>query len=83
MRNKQILEMMNEIGEKMTKQTAKIKEWKVEHLYDNYYTLVGKIYDHPRFKKVSENDQQTSALVSIDFKNKTAETKNTIYILEN
>lgn len=66
------------------KQKAKIKEWRVEHLYETNYVLVGKIIDHPRLTHfTAEEEQMTSGLISIDFKNNTAETLNTIYTLEN
>jgi hypothetical protein len=80
-RNKQILEMMKEI--KMSKQTATIKNWRVEKWpFGKSYVLTGTVSNHPMQHRMETDTQHTSALISIDFKNKTAETLNTIYTLE-
>lgn len=81
MRNKQILEMMKDI--KMSKPTATIKNWKIEKwMFGNSYVLIGSVSKHPNQSRMETDTQHTSELLSIDFKNKTAETLNTIYTLE-
>jgi hypothetical protein len=78
MRNKEILEMSSP-----TKQTATIKNWKVEKWpFGKAYVLTGTVSKHPMQDRMKTDTQHTSELVSIDFKNKTAETLNTIYTLE-
>lgn len=69
------------IGEKM-KQKAKIDNWGVREWGLGYsYVLIGTISDHPGQERMKSNDHCTSELVSIDFKNRTAETLNTMYEL--
>lgn len=64
------------------KQKAKIDNWEIEYLnWSKSYVLRGKIFDHPKQNEFLQAKQRTSTLISIDFKNKTAETLNTIYEL--
>lgn len=64
------------------KQKAKITNWNIHQWgTGNTYILTGKISDHPKQINFHEEWQHTSELISIDFKNHTAETLNTIYTL--
>jgi hypothetical protein len=63
------------------KQKGKIKDWELIRSYPNHYQLVGEITDHPDKPEFQTGRQITSTLKSIDFVNKTAETRNTIYEL--
>ena len=63
------------------KQQAKIKNWSIEK-YPYGHVLVGNIFDHPRQKEFRGEVQVTTELFNIDFVNRTAETRNTLYTLE-
>lgn len=66
------------------KQKAKIKNYYLQAANRaGDYVLIGEIFDHPRQTEFKKDLHSTSLLLSIDFKNKTAETLNTIYTLEN
>lgn len=66
------------------KQKAKIRDWElVLALFSGKqnYQLIGEITEHPNKPEFAIDRQITSVLKSIDFENKTAETRNTIYEL--
>lgn len=64
------------------KQQAKIDKWSImKHPFYNDYVLTGQVKDHPRQSDMKDDVQVTSPILSIDFVNKKAETRNTIYEL--
>lgn len=68
----------------MNKQRAKIRDWIIVCMDPvlGEYVLMGKIFDHPRQTEFNDpNGQMTSLLVKVDFKDRFAETLNTIYEL--
>lgn len=65
------------------KQKAKINNWYIQAIGPGKYVLVGEIENHPKQHKFKGEEQMTSELLSIDFKNETAETLNTIYTIDN
>ena len=67
----------------MDKKIATIKDWEIiKHPIYNDYVLLGQVSNHARQNEFKKDQQITSPLQLIDFKNKTAETLNTIYKLE-
>lgn len=62
------------------KQTAKIKNWRIEK-YGPLHYLSGKVTDHPRQNEFQTDVQLTTELLSIDFVNNIAVTRNTVYSL--
>lgn len=65
------------------KQQAKIDNWKLQKYFNGAYVLVGQVKDHPNQASFRTDVQATSEVLSIDFVNKRAETRNTTYELLN
>ncbi len=63
----------------------RIEQWSLEFHHgktESYYRLVGRAYNHPNYPVIFNGEYiYTSKLISIDFKEKTAQTQNTLYEL--
>lgn len=66
------------------KNNAILKDWKIIHDFtakEDFYRLLGFIYNDSRNHYLDGQKIQTSKIIKIDFENMTAETMNTIYNL--
>lgn len=67
------------------KNTAILRDWKLTHDFtakEEFYRLIGHIYNDSRNHYLDGQQIRTSKLLKIDFENMTAETMNSIYSLK-
>ena len=67
------------VPQKKAKPSVAIRNWRIFPEQDGRFYLSGELFGHPTGGDVWVSTPKTSPLVRIDFEQKMAETKNTIY----